>query len=664
MTKILIGLAAAIVIAVGGFFGIESYAQHRAAAEVEVAFDQIRAAGNIASHGKVSFDLWSRTVTIADITGGSLAQPALRVKVASFVASGVKQPDPTRFMADTVEVTDVEVGGTMKIGADVDFAYKAPRISMAGISAPVKPLRLLDKTSAADIYRLALEHFAAVTATSVTIPELTTTMNVHTGAMAQLVDYTYSNLTLRDIKGGKIAAMNAGRASFTTTADQDGRTDKIDGEIAEMATYDFDSGALLALVDPAQANDDSYRRLYRQITTGSYTAAMSRGKTMRFDGMTIDDIGVRPSRLQFSQLYSVMGMLPSPGTPVDPAKMRALTEWMAGIYEGVRVGNAEIRGMTFDTPDGAARLAAFRLNLANGTFGEVAFEGLDARTDNGPVKLGRFTLKSLDTSNLLRMVAKLSDPATPSSPDKYLGLLSLLGGVEVKDAVAPYKAVAAPVKVEHLSFDWGQFVGSMPSKVRLTAKFSAPVDAGNPGQQFLVAAGIENVAMNADLGASWTEASRTLVLEPALVELGGVMALSTRVSAGNVPREAFSADAAALGQIATQIEAGTIEIELRDLGGIDLALSQAGIAQQISSDAARRSVVDNIKAVGAAMARAYPDGVALSKTLVSFIENPRGTLKIKLTPVGKVPAMRLIESLKADPFAALARFKVEASTAR
>jgi len=67
MVKILSGLVAAIVIAVGGFFGFQSYTQHRIASEVEAALEQIRATGGKASHGKISFDLLSRTVRIADL---------------------------------------------------------------------------------------------------------------------------------------------------------------------------------------------------------------------------------------------------------------------------------------------------------------------------------------------------------------------------------------------------------------------------------------------------------------------------------------------------------------------------------------------------------------------------------------------------------------------
>ena len=81
MAKILIGLLAAIVIAVAGFFGFQLYVQHRAAAEVETAFEQIRSSGAKASHGEVTFDVLKRTLTVADIEAQSAAQPPASVKI-------------------------------------------------------------------------------------------------------------------------------------------------------------------------------------------------------------------------------------------------------------------------------------------------------------------------------------------------------------------------------------------------------------------------------------------------------------------------------------------------------------------------------------------------------------------------------------------------------
>ena len=50
------------------------------------------------------------------------------------------------------------------------------------------------------------------------------------------------------------------------------------------------------------------------------------------------------------------------------------------------------------------------------------------------------------------------------------------------------------------------------------------------------------------------------------------------------------------------------------------------------------------------------------QALARFVESPGQTLDIKLTPLGKVPAMQLVQLLKTDPLVALAQFRIEAST--
>ena len=72
--------------------------------------------------------------------------------------------------------------------------------------------------------------------------------------------------------------------------------------------------------------------------------------------------------------------------------------------------------------------------------------------------------------------------------------------------------------------------------------------------------------------------------------------------------------------------------------------------------------IDSIRASGENAAAANPETAAAVEALARFVETPGQTLTIKLTPLGKVPALQLVQSLRTDPFAALAQFKIEAST--
>ena len=74
-------------------------------------------------------------------------------------------------------------------------------------------------------------------------------------------EFAYSGMALQDIKGGKIAAMQVERASFTVNTQHAGKADKMTGEIANLASRDFDAAALAAILDPQKANDDRYIQL-------------------------------------------------------------------------------------------------------------------------------------------------------------------------------------------------------------------------------------------------------------------------------------------------------------------------------------------------------------------------------------------------------------------
>ena len=95
----------------------------------------------------------------------------------------------------------------------------------------------------------------------------------------------------------------------------------------------------------------------------------------------------------------------------------------------------------------------------------------------------------------------------------------------------------------------------------------------------------------ADIGAEWTEAARSFVVDVPKLEIGGLLKASARVALANVPRQVFSANAAQAIGAAAQIEAGTIELTVRDLGSVDLGVAQYARTQNVSREAARKAIV-------------------------------------------------------------------------
>ena len=74
--------------------------------------------------------------------------------------------------------------------------------------------------------------------------------------------------------------------------------------------------------------------------------------------------------------------------------------------------------------------------------------------------------------------------------------------------------------------------------------------------------------------------------------------------------------------MAAQIEAGTIEITVHDIGGVDLGIKQYARTQNLSADAARQAIVAAIRTNSTGVTEANPDAAIIVDALVGFIEKP------------------------------------------
>ncbi|MBR0983228.1 hypothetical protein [Bradyrhizobium liaoningense] len=653
MKRILIGLIALAVLGAGGWLGFNLYVQHRATSEVETAFEQIRAGGGKASHGKIGFELGTRTLTIEDISVEP-AQPQLaNVKVAKVTAVGVRQPDEARFTADSIEMSGVEIAFTATERAKLKANYKIPQISARDFSGPTRAAAAPLSGSIIDMYRFMLAQYATVSASSIAVPTVAVNVDAGTGN-AGGGDYVYSGLSVQNVNRGKIETAKTDRITYSLDLTQPGKPAKMTGELSGLAAYDFDATAIRAALDQQGSSDDSFHKVYRRISVNSYVVTTAPGVRVQVDGISCDDIAIRPSKFRPA---GIIALVPADGTILTPAQSRDMIEKVADFFEGFQIGKVEIGKQTVETPQGTGRLSAIKYDQDT-----IALEGLDMPLPQGQLKMERFALKSFSAANLMRWAASLRTPGQPPSPDQMLGLFRVLEGAEIKGVVSPYKNTRQLVTIDTISLSWGQLVGSIPSKANLVVKMVAPTDPSNPAQLPLTMAGIDKLAINLDLGAAWTESSGAFAFAPATIDLGNLAKAQGRLALANVPRGLFTTDPAQAMSQAGQIETGPIELSLHDSGVVDLVVAQFARMQNVSRDTARSAIVEMIRAQGEKIAASNLDAKAAVDAFAGFVETSGQTLTIKLTPLGKLPVLQLMDALNSEPAIALARFRIEAST--
>ena len=183
------------------------------------------------------------------------------------------------------------------------------------------------------------------------------------------------------------------------------------------------------------------------------------------------------------------------------------------------------------------------------------------------------------------------------------------------------------MNIETLSLSWGQFVGPVPTRARATLKMTGPVDGTDPEPfNILASAGMTSASLHVDLGAAWNEGTRALALEPVTFEIGSLLTAAARASFANVAREMFSVNPLQAAIMAAQVEAGPLEIALRDNGGVELLVAQQARTRKLSREEARRALVTLIRATAMQIAAANPDAMAIAGALARFVEAPGGTL--------------------------------------
>ena len=658
MKRILIGLVVAAVLAASGWFGFNLYVQHRATAEVEAAFERLRAGGSKTSHGKVAFELSSRTLTVEDIAVDPDQQSQTHVKIAGVRAAGVRQADEGQFSADTIEVSELEVTTEAPGPAPSKVRYTVPLTTVRNYSGPLGGRPIPMSNSSIDIYRFAIEQLVVATASSITAPSIVSTLDAGLGKSSNS-EVRSVGLSIQDIKNGRAGSLKIDALTYVVDAlhDPGTKADKLSGTLSNIIASDINLDVATATLDSQRANDENYRRVYQQVSAGPYVVTSTQGAHAQIERIRAEEIDLQPSRFRPAEILEFLAKERS--DPPTPAQAREMLEKVAEFCEGIRIGKAEINNTSFDMPQGqvATKLSSIRYDQ-----GELAFEGFDGPVPHGHFRMERFALKSFSAVNLMRWAVQASDPAQKPGLYQGLGIFRVLQGAEIKGMAAPYNGTDQLLTIEVIGLDWGQLVGPLPSNGKVVARFAIPTNAGNLAMTPLATAGIDKLAIDLDLGAAWTESSGAFALTPATLDLGNLARAQARLALANVPRGLFTTDPAqAMGQ-AAQVETGAIELSLRDSGVVDLVVAQFARMQNVSRDAARSAIVEMIRAQGEKVTASNLDAKTAADALADFVATSGQTLTIKLTPLGKVPVLQLMDVLNHEPIVALAQFRIEAST--
>lgn len=632
-----LGLAGLAAVAFGGY----SYLNTRVLAEVEAAFAGLRANGVGATHGPVAVSLLSRRVEIAEVVLKPVGNDG-DVTIGKLTIDGV-DTSSIDFAANRVELTNLATGNLGGMTPGGRTSLKVPSLIATGVrtsrSAPAN-----DAASHDSVQRI-MQFYSTLSAATVTAPVLavtaTMTMPVATAKPATQsttfdTSTTYTNLKLEGLRDGRIA-----RASFEkATIAPDKGTMPFTGTIDGAVIADIDMMPIFGIGLTSRTPRDGYYPIQGKMTTGAYTIKMADGAEVTVGGFSASGMDVDPTKLSYGRLRDMMATFASVPPQPTPAQQQAIMSAVVNIYEGIRFDDISVRDMSITGPKAApqtftmamggmtmsrfsgGKLGEFRIDKVSGTAGSpggVSF----------PIKLGGFALQGFDLVKVMKFGLEAAAAAgkTPP-PEKVYGLLSSLDGFELTDIAAPDPRTGQMVQIDRLKASWGQFVGDLPTRLRLSFKGATPLNPSDPNTALLRQNGMRSVALTMDTTTDWDAASRLATGTTALDldQLGG---LSANISLGNVPRSAFSVRPGQLNAILPDIEIGPLQLKLQDKGMMKLVRGALGGDPQADPLASlKQALIDPAKP--ASNLATLLDGAS------RFLAKPGQTLTLKLVPKARV----------------------------
>jgi hypothetical protein len=402
----------------------------------------------------------------------------------------------------------------------------------------------------------------------------------------------------------------------------------------------------------------------RQVNLTRAEIAGTGAKSIRIDGVTIDDVDV--SRAIDWQRLRVLAEAGS-GPPASVPQPKDVLPVVAEMLEGIRFGRLEMRDLAFREGAGGVDLATVRIEgFADGRFAELTMRDVRSVALPDKVNFGRVALKKLDLAGLLRKSARLSAASRSPTPDEIGELFNALEGFEMDDVDVPDRRLDrtsdAVIHFRSMQVSWGRIVGTLPTTAHYAVKAEIPLgnEYGEPFQA-LRDAGRKSLAVGFDISSTWTEQTRALVLSPATFEFDTLFSASLTLSIANFSPTLLANDPVKTALAASVLEAGPVELSVHDSGGLDFTIAQAAKTQGLSASAARAKMVSDLQLGASMQPRQSPEFQRLVDELARFLAGDGSTLKIRLTPKGRVNLMQLMELAKTDPIGALSRFGVETS---
>ncbi len=552
-------------------------------------------------------------------------------------------------------------------GVSSEFSIDIPTIDAVNSNVDEATLRSIFSGNVVD----NAEALAGLSATSITIPEITLSATTTIEGDVNEATITFSDLVLSDITDGVAASVSL--AGMTADAGEDGSA-----EIGTMSASTLNIGGMLAMYGLVETDQTELETIYTDFTFegGSFEAPEV---SCTMGSMTAAEFKARPFNYTFAEIMALGEALEATdGEQPSPEVMGSALRMYVDLFTAFESSPAEFGGFDCSGLDDEGRNMTFTVagmsmgGMRPGIYPTISLDGLDVEVEgDGSVQVGNMTFKEMDLSAPIAAIegapeaideAWLTANARSLIP-AFAGFSFSDVAVDVPDPETEGGRIQASVGAFDLTLS--DYLNGIPTDILTTASnilVDLPENSDDEQLQQLIALGVTSIDAGFTIDASWNEADDTIAIDEvsvtgadlATVKLAGTIANATEALFAIDENEAL---AAAMGVAISQLK-----LDVTDAGLSEIILASVA-AEQGSDPATMRPVFAGLAegtVVGllAGAAEAQKVGAALN----AFVSGKAKYLTIEMT-AKEPPGLGLMDFMAAedDPTVLIGKVTIDAT---
>ncbi len=567
------------------------------------------------------------------MTRNAFATPGrLRPAAALLLATAFTSLAASGALAETLTVTGI---------APTDGAY--------GLSVPTVEIvdGNLNEGSVRGLFTGApgsLAPLATLTATSVTIPELSFSYKIDVEG-ADPATFTYRDLVLNDVVDGVAASATIGSADFSGG-------EGVSGEFGEMSVGRFDLGGMLGfygLTTNLSASAEM-KELYRDFTFSGGSIGTGDLFTCTFGPAEVGSFSARPLRDNMVEVQALLleaEAAQTAGTPVPPEDVKRIALFYTDMLTAFSSTPMTFDGLECSGKDENGKPMTFSMGqIAVGGFEPAkypAFSLDDLNIDvegDGHVNFGNFTWKKMDFSTAIAAVEAAVTLDEAFFEQNWRQLVPAMDGFSLADLDVDTPNPDKPgerIQATIGSFDatLGNYINGIPANIALSlGNFILPLteEMTDLPVADLLARGIDELDVSLGTSLAWDQATSTIKADNVTIDLGSLGRITLSGTFGNATEALFGSDndAALMAAMMITVKDLTVDVEDRGIGSILIATGARDAGQP--EEAFRTAVAGMAQGMTLAFLGNTTEALTAAQQLGTFLQ---GASHLTLTITSK-----------------------------